>query len=128
MKQIFLILLSINLFADHLIFKGTYQTDSRKKKIDGVMGSPGGCIYSGMSNGGRKIKVYTKDSCPIITGPVIGLPDKKLIFANPAVLCPPHWGWGFDFLADMTRYIDDDGINVTLDLKLNKEQQQSIIL
>ena len=50
-----------------------------------------------------------------------GLPDKKATVAN--------WGWGFyPFLADMTPYIDDDGINVTLDLKLNKEQQQPIIL
>lgn len=59
MKKIFLILLvSANLFADTLIFKGSFHTDERKTKADGRMGFPGGCIYSGMSNGGRKIKVY----------------------------------------------------------------------
>ena len=78
MKQIFLILLSINLFADHLIFKGTYQTDLRKRKIDGVMGYPGGCIYSGLSDNGKRIEVYTESKCPLVKGLAIGSHDKKL--------------------------------------------------
>ncbi len=79
MNKIFLILLlSINLFADTLTFKGSFHTDERKVKADGRMGFPGGCIYSGLSNGGRKIKVYTKDNCPVINGLAIGSPDKKL--------------------------------------------------
>ena len=58
-----------------------------------------------------------------------GLPNAKMTYANPALVGPPNWSWGWiPFLADMTRYIDDDGINVTLDLKLNKELQQPIIL
>lgn len=79
MKILFLSLLLVsNLFGDTLTFHGTYHTDERKEKTEGRMGFPGGCIYSGISEGGRKIKVYTRDSCPVITGPVIGLPNKKL--------------------------------------------------
>ena len=52
------------------------------------------------------------------------LPDIKVTFTNPALISPPQWGRGwYPFLADMTPYIDKDGINVTLDLKLNNEQQ-----
>jgi hypothetical protein len=58
-----------------------------------------------------------------------GLPDTKKTYSNAALVRPPYWTNGFpSFLADMTPYIDDDGINVTLDLKLSKEQQQPIIL
>jgi hypothetical protein len=68
----------MNLFADHLIFKGSYSTDKRKTKIDGVMGSPGGCIYSGLSDDGKRIEVYTESRCPITNGLAIGSHDKKL--------------------------------------------------
>lgn len=79
MKFLLLFLfLSYSLCGDVLEFSGTYHTDRRSSKAEGRYGTPGGCIYSGLSVGERKIKVYTTESCPVITGPIIGLPDKKL--------------------------------------------------
>jgi len=54
------------------------------------------------------------------------LPDKTLAF-SPNTIINRTWGYQC-ILADMPRYIDADGINVTLDLKLNKENQLPIIL
>jgi len=57
-----------------------------------------------------------------------GLPDKKYTLDPGDFLEPPLWSWGFGpFLEDMTPYIDNDIINVTIDIKLNKENE-SIVL
>ena len=55
-----------------------------------------------------------------------GLPDIKMTFPNHNIV-KSGGGWS-TFLADMTPYVDDDGVNVTLDLQLKKEHPQSIIL
>lgn len=66
-----------------------------------------------------------------ITVSKVGLPDKKKKYKTGNILGPPFWCWGWSsgsFLDDMTPYIEDDIINVTLNLKINKEDQRSIIL
>jgi hypothetical protein len=57
-----------------------------------------------------------------------GLPDIKLTFKNNAMLSPPNWGMGWSsFLDEMALYIDNDGINVNIDLKI-KNVDQTIVL
>ena len=46
-----------------------------------------------------------------------GLSDKKRIFTDSSILHSDGRGWR-KFLADMTPYIENDGINITLNLKL----------
>ena len=57
-----------------------------------------------------------------------GLPDKKHTLSLETFLSPSSLGWGFrSFLDDMTPYIDNDGINVTIDLKLNKDNKPLVL-
>jgi hypothetical protein len=57
-----------------------------------------------------------------------GLPDKKETYPLEFFLEPPNWGFGFaSFLDDMTPYIDNDGINITIDLKLNKDNEPLVL-
>ena len=58
-----------------------------------------------------------------------GLPDLKCTFPAEKFLEPPAWnGWGcLKFLEDMTSYVDDDGINVTIDLHLQKENEPLVL-
>ena len=57
-----------------------------------------------------------------------GLQIKKSL-PSPTILQSPNWGQGWlSFLPDLTSYIDNDGINITLDLKLNKGNNEPVIL
>ena len=58
-----------------------------------------------------------------------GRNDVKKQLPSPTILNPPSWGQGLlSFLSDMSSYIDNDGINVTLDLKFNKSNIEALIL
>ena len=64
-----------------------------------------------------------------ITVTKAGLPDDKYTLDPGDFLEPPKWcGLGFAwFLVDMTPYIDNDGINITIDLKLNKDNEPLVL-
>jgi len=57
-----------------------------------------------------------------------GQSDMKRTYPSNSFLEPPRWGYGWSsFIADMTPYIDNDGINITLDLKLNKINEPLVL-
>ena len=74
----------------------------------------------------RKDLEFSDDKSRLVVGGTsvtvskAGVADKERTFSPSFVLGPPHWcrGWP-TFLEDMTPYIDNDGINITLDLKMN---------
>ena len=55
-------------------------------------------------------------------------PDKKGTYSLETFLEPPLWGLGFpSFLDDMTPYIDNDCINITINLELNKANEPLVL-
>jgi hypothetical protein len=58
-----------------------------------------------------------------------GQSDTKRTFCGTAnFLDQPLWNYGWpSFLADLTSYIDNDGINITLDLKLKKVNEPLVL-
>ena len=63
-----------------------------------------------------------------ITVTKAGLPEKKRTYPLEKFLEPSSWGRGLSpFLKDMTPYIDNDAINITIDLKLNKENEPLVL-
>ena len=57
-----------------------------------------------------------------------GQSDRKRIYQFNSFLEPPRWGYGWSsFLADPLLYTDNDGINITLDLKLNEINEPLVL-
>jgi hypothetical protein len=57
-----------------------------------------------------------------------GRSDTKTTYPSNSFLEQPYWNYGWSsFLADMTPYTDNDGINITLDLKLNEINEPLVL-